>query len=331
MSARVVVVTGASAGVGRAAARAFAERGDRVALLARGQDGLDAARDEIERGGGAALAVAVDMADAGAVDRAAALVEERLGPIDVWVNNAMASVFSPVAALTADEVRRVTEVTYLGSVHGILAALRTMSSRDAGTIIQVGSALAYRAIPLQASYCAAKFAVRGFVDSLRCELLHDGSGVRVTSVHLPALNTPQFSWARTRLPRQPRPVAPIYQPEVAARAILWASEHPRREVLVGYPTVATVLATKVVPGLLDRYLARTGYDGQQTGEPVEPDRPDNLYTPVLGDHGARGDFDTQAHERSLAFEVSVRRRQVVSVAGLAVGAGWAVVHGRRRR
>lgn len=329
MSGRVVVVTGASAGVGRATARAFADRGDKVALLARGRDGLEAADREIKERGGVALIAVVDVADADAVEQAAAMVEERLGPIDVWVNNAMVSVFSPVAALSAEEIRRVTEVTYLGSVHGILAALRRMTPRDRGTIVQVGSALAYRAIPLQASYCASKFAIRGFVDSLRCELLHDNSGVRITSVHLPALNTPQFSWVRTRLPRNPQPVPPIYQPEVAARAILWASEHARREFLVGYPTVATVLANKMVPGLLDRYLARTGYEGQQTDEPVEQNRPDNLDAPVSGDHGASGEFDARARERSIAFEVSVRRRQVAGVVGLAAGAWLAIVRARR--
>ncbi|MDX6584622.1 MAG: hypothetical protein QOI10_3806, partial [Solirubrobacterales bacterium] len=238
---QVVVVTGGSAGVGRATALAFARHGAAVAVLARGADRLEDARREVEATGVRALAVPTDVADADAVERAATIVEDTLGPIDVWVNSAMASVFSPVRELTADEVRRVTEVTYLGSVHGILSALRRMRPRDAGTIVQVGSALAYRAIPLQASYCASKFAIRGFVDSLRTELLHDGSGVRLTSVHLPALNTPQFEWVRTRLPRHPQPVPPIYQPEVAARAIVWASAHQRREVWVGGPTVATIL------------------------------------------------------------------------------------------
>ncbi len=260
---QVVVVTGGSAGVGRAAALAFARQGADVAVLARGVERLEDARREIEGLGGRCLAIPTDVADPDAVEQAATLTEEVLGAVDVWVNSAMTSVFSPVHELTAEEVRRVTEVTYLGSVHGILAALRRMRPRDKGSIVQVGSALAYRGIPLQAAYCASKFAIRGFVDSLRTELLHEDSGVRITSVHLPALNTPQFGWVRTRLPRHPQPVPPIYQPEVAARAIVWASAHDRREVWVGGPTVGTILGNKLAPGLVDRYLARTGFDSQQ--------------------------------------------------------------------
>ena len=308
MTAQVVVVTGASAGVGRAVARAFAERGAHVGLIARGGERLEAARAEVEAQGGRALALPTDVADAGAVDRAAAAVEETLGAIDVWVNSAMVSVFSPVDHLGADEVRRVTEVTYLGSVNGILAALARMHPRDRGVIVQVGSALAYRAIPLQASYCGAKFAIRGFADSLRTELLHEGSNLRVTTVHLPAVNTPQFSWVRTRLPRHPKPVPPIFRPEVAAKAVVWAAEHPRREVFVGGSTVATVVANKLAPGLLDRYLARTGFDAQQTDQPVEADRRDNLWEPPDGDHGAGGIFDAEAHARSLQLELTMRRR-----------------------
>jgi NAD(P)-dependent dehydrogenase (short-subunit alcohol dehydrogenase family) len=322
----VVVVTGGSAGVGRATARAFARKGAHVALLARGPERLEAARREIEAAGVRCLAIPTDVADADAVEDAAATVEATLGPIEIWVNNAMTSVFSPVAELQADEVRRVTEVTYLGSVNGILAALRRMQPRDRGTIVQVGSALAYRAIPLQASYCASKFAIRGFVDSLRCELLHDRSAVRITTVHMPALNTPQFGWVRSRLPRHPQPVPPIYQPEVAARAIVWAADHPRREMWVGYPTVGAIVANYFVPGLLDRYLARTNFDAQQTDKPVSPDRPDNLCDPVPGDQAAHGIFDAKAKARSLQSEVSMHRR----LAGAASAAALVAVSARRR-
>lgn len=293
-----VVVTGASAGVGRAVARAFAERGASVALVARGRDGLHAAAREVEAAGGRALVLPLDTADAAAVEHAAARAEAELGPIDVWVNNAMVSVFAPVSQLTADEVRRVTEVTYLGYVHGTLSALRRMAPRDRGTIVQVGSALAYRSIPLQAAYCGAKHAIEGFTESLRCELRHDRSGVRVTSVHLPAVNTPQFGWVRNRLSRRAQPVPPIFQPEVAARAIVWAADRAPRELKVGWPTVRAVYLERVVPGLLDRYLAAKGYDGQQTGEPADPDGPDNLFGPLPGDAGAHGRFDERAHRSS---------------------------------
>ena len=295
-----------------------------MAVLARGADRLEDARREIEALGARCLAIPTDVADPDAVEQAATLTEEMLGPIDVWVNNAMTSVFSPVQELTADEVRRVTEVTYLGSVHGILTALRRMRPRDRGTIVQVGSALAYRAIPLQAAYCASKFAIRGFVDSLRTELLHEGSGVRLTTVHLPALNTPQFGWVRTRLPRHPQPVPPIYQPEVAARAIVWASTHDRREVWVGGPTVATILGNKLAPGLLDRYLARTGFDAQQAEEPVDADRQDNLWAPAPGHQAAHGKFDDQAHGRSLQLEASLRRRALAGAGSLAAWPGGGV-------
>src|SRR5215212_6513550 len=260
----VVVVTGSSAGVGRATAVAFAKRGARVGLLARGRGGLKGARAEVESAGGKALLVPTDVSDAGAVERAARRIEEEFGPIDVWVNNAMTSVFSPVKEMTPDEFRRVTEVNYLGYVYGTLAALGRMLPRDRGSIVQVGSALAYRGIPLQSAYCASKHAIQGFMDSLRAELLHDGSNVRVTMVQMPALNTPQFGWVRSRLPHKAQPVPPIYQPEVAAEAILWAARHDRREVLVALPTVEAVLGNNLVPGLADRYLARTGYEGQQT-------------------------------------------------------------------
>jgi NADP-dependent 3-hydroxy acid dehydrogenase YdfG len=295
----IVVVTGAGAGVGRATVRAFARQGASLALISRGIEGLEAAAKEVEAEGGRALVLPLDVADADAVEQAAARTEEELGPIDVWVNNAMASVFSPVQELTAEEVRRVTEVTYLGYVHGTLAALRRMRPRDRGTIVQVGSALAHRAIPLQAPYCGAKHAIEGFTQALRCELLHDRSGVRVTMVNLPALNTTQAEWVRTRLPGHPQPVPPILQPEVAARAVVWAAARAPREMSVGWSTALTILADKLVPGLLDRYLARNGYDSQQLDEPVGPSRRDNLYEPVPGDHGAHGRFDDNSTDRSL--------------------------------
>ncbi|HEX2046658.1 MAG TPA: SDR family oxidoreductase [Acidimicrobiales bacterium] len=323
----VVVITGASAGVGRATARAFAHKGAHVALLARGQERLEAARSEVEGAGVRGLALPVDVADADAVEAAAGRVEEELGPIDVWVNNAMTSVFSPVTELGAGEVRRVAEVNYLGSVNGILAALRRMQARDRGTIVQVGSALAFRSIPLQAAYCGSKAAVRGFVDSLRCELLHDGSAVRLTHVHLPALNTPQFGWVRSRLPFHPQPVPPIYQPEVAARAIVWAADHPRREYWVGYPTAMTIAANSLVPGLLDRYLARTNFEAQQTDLPVDAGRPDNLEAPIPGNQAAHGIFDAQAKDRSLQSRLSMHRRLM---AGAASGAALLAVAARRR-
>ena len=325
---RVVLVTGGSAGVGRAAAVAFARDGAHVGLVARGPERLAAACAEVERHGVRGLAVPADVADPVAVEDAAARVEQELGPIDVWVNSAMTSVLSPVADLAADEVRRVAEVTYLGSVNGILAALRRMRPRDAGTIVQVGSALAYRAIPLQAAYCGSKFAIRGFVDSLRCELRHEGSGVRITSVHLPAVNTPQFEWVRTRLPRRPQPVPPIYQPEVAARAIVWAAGHPRREVWVGGSTVATILGNTLAPGLLDRYLARTGFESQQMEEPLPPGRDDNLDRPAPGGQGAHGRFDDAAKGSSLQLEASLRRR-LLAGAGSAAGLAAALVARRR--
>ena len=294
------MITGASAGVGRATVRELARRGTALGLLARGEEGLEAARDEVLALGGRAIAIPTDVADAGAVEAAAAQVERELGPIDAWVNDAMTSVFAPVRETTAEEIRRVTEVTYLGVVHGTLSALRRMLPRDSGVIVQVGSALAYRSIPLQAAYCAAKHAVVGFSDSLRTELIHDRSHVKVTMVQLPALNTPQFEWVRSKLPRRAQPVPPIYQPEVAARAIVKAIERPRREVLVGLPTMVAVQLQKLIPGLLDRYLAATGYDAQQTKEPEDPSRPDNLFRPVdtSEDEGAHGRFDARAKSHS---------------------------------
>ena len=313
MSARVVVVTGASAGIGRATVRAFARKGWDIALLARGVDRLEAARHEIEAFGRRALIVPLDVADADQVQAAAERIERELGPIDAWVNNAMATIFSPFMDISPEEYRRVTEVTYLGTVHGTLAALKHMKPRNRGTIVQVGSALAYRAIPLQSAYCGAKFAVRGFTDALRSELLHDRSRVRLTMVQLCAFNTPQFDWARSHLPNRAQPVPPIYQPEIAADAIVWAAEHPRREMWVGFPTVQTILAQLVAPGLLDRLAARKGYSGQLTREPLPRDYRDNLYAPAPGDYGSHGRFDATARARNTQLWFSRHRRAVAIV------------------
>src|SRR5438270_7691198 len=310
----VVVITGASAGVGRATAREFARHGARIALLARGIDGLEAAQREVEELGGTAVVIPVDVANAEQVEAAAARVEIDLGQIDIWINNAMASVFSPIKEMTPEEYRRVTEVTYLGCVHGTLAALKRMLPRDRGVIVQVGSALAYRAIPLQSAYCAAKHALQGFNESLRCELIHDKSSVRVTMVHLPALNTPQFGWVKSRLPRKGQPVPPIFQPEVAAEAIYFAAHNPRREFYVGLPTVEAIAANKIAPSLLDRYLARTGYDSQQYDGTEDPNRRDNLWQPLPGDHGAHGAFDARARSWSPQLWISEHR----SLAAMAV-------------
>jgi NAD(P)-dependent dehydrogenase (short-subunit alcohol dehydrogenase family) len=296
----VIVITGASAGVGRATVREFARHGARIGLIARGRDGLEAARREVEAQGGKAVVLPTDVADPEQVEAAAQQAEKRLGPIDIWVNNAMTSVFSPIKQMTPEEFKRVTEVTYLGYVYGTLAALKRMLPRDRGTIVHVGSALAYRSIPLQAAYCASKHAVLGFFASLRTELLHDGSNVRTTMVQMPALNTPQFGWVKSRLPRRAQPVPPIYQPEVAARAIYYAAHHPhRREYFAGWSTVKAIVGNKLVPSLGDHYLARTGYESQQYDGPESPDRPNNLWHPVHGDHGAHGVFDDRAHEHSV--------------------------------
>jgi len=303
----VVVITGASAGVGRATARYFARRGAHIGLLARGADGLEGARREVEAAGGRALALRADVSSAMQVEEAAAAVEQHFGPIDVWINNAMVSVFSPVSEMAAAEFKRVTEVTYLGCVYGTLAALKRMQPRDRGAIVQVGSALAYRGIPLQAAYCGAKHALRGFVDSLRCELLHDRSRIRLTMVQLPALNTPQFSWVKSRLPRKPQPVPPIFRPEVAAEAIYWAAHHDRPEVIVGWPAAKAIAGNKIAPRLADWYLARNGYHAQQTDEADMPGRADNLWEPLPGDHGARGDFSDRAKGYSIYWWLSKNR------------------------
>jgi NAD(P)-dependent dehydrogenase (short-subunit alcohol dehydrogenase family) len=313
--------------VGRAVAQAFAREGAAVGLIARGQEALEATAAEVESLGGRALVLSVDVADPWALDGAAEMIEQQLGPIDVWVNNAMASVFAPVSEISAEEFRRVTEVTYLGVVYGTLSALRRMRARERGVIVQVGSALAYRGIPLQSAYCASKHAIQGFTESLRCELMHEQSTVRVTMVQMPALNTPQFDVVRTRLPRHPQPVAPIYQPELAARAVLAAARYPaRREWWVGASTAVTLIGNALAPGVGDRYLAWTGYDAQQTHEPVAEDRPDNLFDPLPGARAAHGDFDASAHPRSLQWALTRHRR-----AGGALGLGAALLGWTARR
>jgi NAD(P)-dependent dehydrogenase (short-subunit alcohol dehydrogenase family) len=305
----VVVVTGASAGIGRATVQAFARRGARIGLLARGRDGLEGAKTEVESAGGRGLVLPTDVSDAEAVEAAAGEVEAELGPIDVWVNNAMVSVFSPLKEMTAEEFRRVTEVNYLGCVYGTLAALKRMLPRNRGSIVQVGSALAYRAIPLQSAYCGSKHAIQGFTESLRSELIHDRSDVQLTMVQMPALNTPQFGWVKSRLPRNPEPVPPIFQPEVAAEAIVWAAHHDRNELWVGWPAVKAILGNKVIPRELDYYLAWTGYDSQQTDEPVSSERKDNLWKPVDDDEdrGAHGSFDDRARPRSYQWWANTHR------------------------
>ena len=312
---RCVVVTGASAGIGRAAARAFGKMGWRVALLARGEDGLEGARREVEEAGGKALVVPTDVADHARVEAAAERIERELGPIDVWVNNAMATIFCPLEQISPEDFERATRVTYLGSVWGIMAALKRMKPRNRGTIVQVGSALAYRSIPLQAPYCGAKSAIRGFIDSLRSELIHDHSEVHITMVQLSAFNTPQFDWGRTCMQKQPQPVPPIFQPELAADAIVWSALHRRRELWVGFPAVKAILGTRIVPGMIDRMLARRGYSGQHTDQPLPPGRKDNLYQPVPGDHGAHGRFDRRASPSSWQYRLTTHRG-AASVAAL---------------
>src|SRR3954453_22881061 len=323
----VVVITGASAGVGRATARAFAQRGYDVALIARGQAGLSGAAADVRKRGGRALVLPLDVSDPDAVEAAAARTEEELGPIDVWVNDAMVSVFSPIKEMRPEEYRRVTEVTYLGYVHGTLAAYRRMAARDRGVIVQFGLALAYRSIPLQSAYCAAKHAIAGFTDSLRTELIHDGSHVRVTMVNMPALNTPQFDWVRSRLKGRGQPGPPSFEPEVAARAIVHAAEHPRRELQVGRSTIVALWGQKLAPGLLDWYLGKTGYAAQQPLVPEDPDRADNLERPLdeAVDRGAHGRFEGRAERWSPALQLSIHRRLAVSAAALvSVGAVAAV-------
>ena len=317
---KVIVITGAGAGVGLAAATEFARNGCDVALLSRDPERLETAAAELRKFGVRALPISTDVADLSAVDAAAARVEAELGPIDVWVNVAMATVFAPVHLLTAEEFERGTAVTYLGQVHGVMAALRHMRPRNRGSIVCVGSALAYRSVPLQSVYCGAKFAIRGFLGALRSELYHDKIRITVTEVDLPAVNTPQFDWARNKMGSKAQPVPPIYQPEVAARAIYFGAFHPRRQIWVGFPTVKAILANRIAPGLLDRYLAGSGYSGQLTDKPSDPSAPGNLFEAVKGPYGAHGRFDDRARERSWEMFTSRHRyaATIIAVAGAAM-------------
>ena len=330
---RIAVITGAGAGVGRAVVEEFARDGYDIALLSRDPDRLERAAEAVRRHGVRALSLPTDVADFEAVERAASRVEDELGPIDIWVNVAMATVFSPVSKLTAEEVERGTRVTYLGQVHGMMAALKRMRVRDRGTIINVGSALAYRSVPLQSIYCGAKAAIRGFTDSLRSEIIHDGLNVRITMVDLPAVNTPQFDWALNKMGRKARPVAPIYQPEVPAKAILFAAKNDRREIWVGIPTIKSILANRIAPGLLDRYLASNGYQGQLTDEAKVEAAPNNLFDPVKGDFGAHGRFDRTAKPGSWEMFTDRHRTAFWSAAGIAalLGIGAILKRGRRDR
>ncbi len=314
-----VVITGASAGLGRAIAQEFARHGANVVLLARGRRGLEAAAAEVERLGGRALAIPCDVSDFAALDAAATRAEREFGSIDIWINNAMTTVFAPVSQLKPDELNRVTEVTDLGSAYGVMVALARMLPRDRGKIVQVGSALAYRAIPLQATYCGAKHATEGFFESLRSELIHDKSNVTTTMVQMPALNTPQFRWVRNKMGKKSQPVPPIYQPEVGARAVYYAAHGNRREIFVGRSTVWVILLNKFFAALGDRYLASQGYEGQQIDEPVEPNRRDNLFRPLddKTDYGAHGEFDDRSTYESWQLEANMRRG-VLAAAGLGV-------------
>ncbi|MFW6359568.1 MAG: SDR family oxidoreductase [Chroococcales cyanobacterium] len=316
----VVVITGASAGIGRATAHAFAKEGAHIGLVARSRDALEAARQEVEEMGGKGLVIPADVSDSDQVEKAAATVEETFGPIDVWVNNAMASILSPFMEIKLEDFKRCTEVTYLGYVYGTMSALRRMKPRDKGTIVQVGSGLAHRSIPLQSAYCGAKAAIRGFTDSLRSELFHDNSNVHITMVQLPAVNTPQFDWIENNMPKKPQPVPPIFQPEVAADAIVWSAHHKRRELYVGGSTVKAIMANKVAPGLLDCYLAQSGYTSQQTDEPEKPQRDSNLWQPG-GDRGTHGRFDDRAQDSSIQLEATKHQ----NLLALAAGAGMAAL------
>jgi NADP-dependent 3-hydroxy acid dehydrogenase YdfG len=314
----VVVITGGSAGVGRAIALEFARNGARVALIARGKERLEDAKKEIEGIGGEAITFSVDVANAEQLDAATSLVEEQWGPIDVWVNNAMAGVLSPVKEMKSEEYKRVTEVTYLGQVYGTQAALKRMLPRDKGSIVLVGSALAYRGIPLQSAYCGAKHAIMGFYDSLRTELLHDKSHVKVTTVQLPAMNTPQFDWMRNKKPNKPRSMGTIFQPEAAARTVYYAAYHPEREYKVGFSTMEAIIGNKLLPMIGDWVLAKNGFKGQQTDEPAGTDRLDNLFDPAPGLFGAHGRFDSKAKDKS---EIAWLGRHQGKSAVIALAAG----------
>ena len=319
--AKIVVITGAGAGVGRATVAEFARNGCDVALLSRDPDRLEAAAAEARGFGVRALAIPTDVADAAAVEAAATRVEQELGPIDVWVNVAMATVFAPVSKLLPEEVARGTAVTYLGQVHGMMSALKRMRERNRGAIVNVGSALAYRSVPLQSVYCGAKFAIRGFTDLLRSEIMHDKLNISLSMVDLPAVNTPQFNWALNKMGKRPQPVPPIFQPEIPARAIYFAAFHPRRQTWIGFPTVKAIIANRIAPGLIDRYLAKTGYSGQLTDEPVPADAPNNLFEPVPGSYGAHGRFDTRARSHSWEVFTSRHRNAMWAVIGLGAVAG----------
>ncbi|MHB0776444.1 SDR family oxidoreductase [Halomonas sp. WWR20] len=327
----VVVITGAGAGLARATAREFARHGAHLGLISRDPGRLEAVKSEVEALGGRAVTVSADVSDAAQVEQAAELIEAQLGPIDIWVNGAMTTVFSPLHAMSPEEFRRVTEVTYLGFVHGTMAALKRMRARNHGTIVQIGSALAYRPIPLQTAYCGAKHAIKGMTEGLRCELMNEGSSVHVTLVEMPGLNTPQFDWCKSHLPRRARPVAPVYQPEVGARAVYWSAHHRRRQLYVGLSSVLTIWGNKLAPGLMDRFMAKTAVSGQQTSEPQDSARPDNLWQPVKGEVGARGRFGHEAHDRSVQQWVTTHRRQIGLAAGAALLVGAAACGARHRQ
>ena len=324
------MITGASAGIGRAAAQAFAKRGAKIGLLARGREGLEGAKRDVEKLGGHGLILIADVADDKAVEAAAEKLENEFGPIDIWINDAMVSVFSPISEMQPEEFRRVTEVTYLGYVWGTLAALRRMGPRNRGVIVQVGSALAYRGIPLQSAYCAAKHAIEGFTDSLRCELIHEKKDIHVCIVEMPAVNTPQFGWVKSRLPNKAQPVPPIFQPEVAADAIVFAATHKRREIYVGMPTIEAIVVNKIAPGFLDHHLARTCFKSQQTDEPKNPTQPDNLFGPVEYDFGAHGTFDSRAKKFSVELWLDKNRWIFLAAVSIvaAIVAGILIAHAR---
>jgi short-subunit dehydrogenase len=313
---KVIVITGASGGVGRATAWEFAKQGAKIALLARDRGQLEATKQEVEALGGTAITIIADVADHNQVEAAAEETEQQLGPIDVWVNNAMNSVFAPFKEITPEEFKRVTEVTYLGVVYGTMSALKRMLPRDSGAIVLVGSALAYRGIPLQSAYCGAKHGIQGFYDSLRTELIHDKSHIKTCMVQLPALNTTQFGWVLNKLPNKPRPMGTVYRPEVAARAVVFAAAHNRREILVGYPSYEAIVGNKIAPWFADEVLARTGYEGQQTGEPAEPNAKNNVWQPVDEDRGAYGQFGDIARTRSYTLWASMNRNLLRTAAAL---------------
>lgn len=332
MQTETVVVTGASAGLGRAIAREFGKRGANVVLLARGETGLKGAAAEVESAGGHAHIVPTDVADPEAIENAAEEAERRFGPIDIWINNAMVTVLAPAKEMKPEEYKRATEVTYLGVVYGTLAALRRMLPRDRGTIVQVGSAMAYRSIPLQSAYCGAKHAILGFTDSVRCELLHDKSNVRLTMVQMPAMNTTQFGWVRNKMSHKSQPVPPIFEPEVGARAVYWAAHHDRRQVYVGTSSVGAIVGNKIAPGLLDKYLANSGYKSQQTGQREDPTRPDNLFAPLdaTEDRGSHGHFDSRSHKHSVQLWADLHRGSLGVGAGVAAAVAGALWYRRRR-